>query len=177
MQKLLGKTKRGIKKHLSKFGIHWGYLLLDNRASIHTSTILIGGDNIRIGPCTSIRNNVVIQASKEVTIGSHCQINPFVTIYGGEIKIGDLVMIAPHVMIVSGNHDFRQKNKPMIHAGEIARGPVEIGDDVWIGANSTVGDGVRIGKGAVIGANSFVNKDVPEFAIVGGVPARIIGYR
>ena len=53
----------------------------------------------------------------------------------------------------------------------------KIGHDVWIGCNATILRGVTIGDGAVIGANSLVNKDVPPYAIVGGVPARIIKYR
>ena len=53
----------------------------------------------------------------------------------------------------------------------------EIGNDVWIGVNAVIKRGVKVGNGAVIGANSFVNKDVPDFAIVAGTPARIIKYR
>lgn len=52
-----------------------------------------------------------------------------------------------------------------------------IGHDVWIGAGSIIKQGVTIGNGAVVGANSFVNKDVPSYAIVVGSPARIIKYR
>lgn len=54
---------------------------------------------------------------------------------------------------------------------------VHIGHDVWIGCNATILRGVTVGCGAVIGANALVNKDVPPYAIVGGVPARIIKYR
>ena len=54
---------------------------------------------------------------------------------------------------------------------------VFIEDDVWIPANCTIGKGVRIGKGAIISANSFVNRDVPAYSIVGGVPAKIIKSR
>ena len=52
-----------------------------------------------------------------------------------------------------------------------------IGDDVWIGAHCTITDGVTIGEGAVVGANSVVTRDVPAYAIVAGVPARVIGDR
>ena len=55
--------------------------------------------------------------------------------------------------------------------------PIKIGNDVWIGANAVILDGVNIGDGAIIGAGAVVNKDVPPYAIVGGVPAKIIRYR
>ncbi|EPZ37468.1 transferase hexapeptide repeat containing protein [Anoxybacillus ayderensis] len=54
---------------------------------------------------------------------------------------------------------------------------MSIGNDVWIGANSIVLDGVKIGDGAIVAAGAVVTKDVPDYAIVGGVPARVIRYR
>lgn len=55
--------------------------------------------------------------------------------------------------------------------------PIEIGNDVWIGANVIILDGVKIGNGAILGAGSVVIRDVPDYAIVGGVPAKVIKYR
>lgn len=55
--------------------------------------------------------------------------------------------------------------------------PVEIGDDVWIGTRALVLDGVKVGTGAIVGAGAVVTKNVPPYAIVGGVPARVIRYR
>lgn len=54
---------------------------------------------------------------------------------------------------------------------------ITIEEDVWIGANCTITKGVTIGKGAIVAANSCVNRDVPEYAIVGGVPAKVLKYR
>jgi maltose O-acetyltransferase len=86
-------------------------------------------------------------------------------------------MIAPHCMIAAGDHDFTQLEKPMRFANSITKGPIIIEDNVWIGANVTITDGVRIGKDSVIAANSVVTKDVAPFDIVGGVPAKIIRNR
>ena len=60
---------------------------------------------------------------------------------------------------------------------EISKLDCEIGNDVWIGVNSVIKRGVKVCNGVVIGANSFVNKDVPDFAVVAGTPAKIIKYR
>jgi acetyltransferase-like isoleucine patch superfamily enzyme len=136
-------------------------------------------DKISIGTASQIMNYCIIKTlDKPIVIGCNVQINPFTVIYGHcGVIIGDNVMIAPHCMIVTGNHDYKQTEIPMRFAGYFSRGPIIIEDDVWIGANCTIGDGVRIGKGAVVAANSFVNKDVHSFDIVGGVPAKKIGNR
>lgn len=59
----------------------------------------------------------------------------------------------------------------------VAKGPIVIGDDVWIGYGATILSGVTLGKGCVVGARALVCKDVPPYAVVAGVPARIIKYR
>ena len=87
-------------------------------------------------------------------------------------------MIAPHVVIVTGNHDYIQTDKPMRFAGIVKADNLTINYDVWIGANVTICPGVcEIGKGAVIGAGSVVTKSVPPYAVVAGVPAKVIKYR
>lgn len=134
---------------------------------------------IDIGKFAEVKDYVIIRTdSNPVTIGEYTQINPFTVIYGGSgIYIGKNVMIAPHCMIASGNHDFKQIDKPIRFAGNLSKGPIIIEDNVWIGANSTITDGVKIGKDAVVGANSVVTKDIEPYSIVGGVPARILGFR
>lgn len=148
---------------------------------IADNVVLKNLGNVDIDDTAFIAEGVVIQngPNTNIKIGKYSQINPYCVLYGGDIEIGDCVMIAPHCVIVTGNHNHKQTEKPMRFADDTVKGNNKniIEDDVWIGANSTIGANVHIHTGAVIGANSFVNKDVPPFAIMGGVPAKILGYR
>lgn len=87
------------------------------------------------------------------------------------IKIGNHVDIASQVLIYNSEHDLEKED----FSARLE--PVEIGDYVFIGPRAIILPGVKIGKGAVIGAGAVVTKDVPGFAIVGGVPAKVIGER
>ena len=146
---------------------------------IHPSVIIDKAELVTIGFGAELQEFVIIKTMKnKVKIGKYTQINPFTVIYGGSgVEIGENVMIAPHCMIASGNHDYKQTQHPMRFAGTLSKGPIIIEDNVWIGANVTIADGVKIGKEAVIGSNSLVNRDVEPWSIVGGVPAKKIGNR
>lgn len=87
------------------------------------------------------------------------------------LKIGDHVDIASEAMIYNSEHDLSDPKFAAVNE------PVEIGDYVFIGPRAIILPGVKIGKGAVVGAGAIVTKDVPEFAIAGGVPAKVIGKR
>lgn len=146
---------------------------------VHKAAQLERRELITIGRNAEIKDYVIIRTYENpVTVGEYSQLNPFTVIYGGTgVRIGNNVMIAPHCMIASGNHDYIQTDVPMRFAGNLTKGPIVIEDNVWIGANSTIADGVRIGRDAVVAANSLVNKDVEPYSIVGGVPAKAIGHR
>lgn len=107
-------------------------------------------------------------------------------------KIGKFVCIGPEVICGLGKHPsrnfvsvhpvfFSPNRQAQItfatqsHFEEIV--PIQIGNDVWIGARALVLDGVNIGDGAIVGAGAVVTRDVPPYAIVGGVPAKILRYR
>ena len=93
----------------------------------------------------------------------------------GEIYFGDHVMIGPKTVIWGRDHGM-DTGTPMKHQSH-SKAPIKIGNDVWIAANVTILKGVNIGDGAVIGAGAVVIKDVPDYAIVVGNPARIVKYR
>lgn len=95
----------------------------------------------------------------------------------GPVRIGQHVMMGPEVIVLTRNHRFDRIDVPMWQQGHLDVEPVVIEDDVWIGTRAIILPGVHIGKGAVIGAGAVVTKDVPEYAIVGGNPARVIRLR
>ncbi len=133
---------------------------------------------IEIGRNCRIKDySKIITYSGFVRIGNNCSINPFSVIYGHMgVKIGDNVMIANKVTIVAANHGFTDLTIEMKKQSIVGKGII-IEDDVWIGANVTILDGVKLKKGCIVAAGSVVNKDVEAYAIVGGVPARHIKNR
>ena len=106
-------------------------------------------------------------------IQSGCVLNAFV----GNITIGADCMIAHRCAFMPYQHGFSESHLPMREQPLVSKGDIVIGDGVWIGVNVCVLDGVTIGQGAVVGAGAVVTKDVPPYAIVGGVPARVIRFR
>ena len=104
-----------------------------------------------------------------VHIGAHCILNL--------TKIGNYSSIAPHVQIGGMEHPYKDLSTSTFLTDNSKRLKTEIGNDVWIAAGAIIKTGVKIGNGAVVGANSFVNKDVPPYAIVVGTPAKIYKYR
>lgn len=107
--------------------------------------------------------------------GSHLKSDSFIE-YGGGVIIGDYFHTGRGLTIFTSNHDYDEGDKIPYGDEDILK-PVVIGNWVWCGANVTIVPGVTIGDGAVIGAGAVVTKDVPECAIVGGNPAKVIKYR
>ena len=117
-----------------------------------------------------------VEAGNDVSIGSGAAL----LATESRILLGDKVMLGPNVTIIGGNHNTSVVGKYMYDVREKRPGDdqdVVVEEDVWIGAGATVLKGVRVGRGAVIAAGALVNRDVPPYGIVGGVPARLIGVR
>lgn len=111
-----------------------------------------------------------------IVIGKNSFVGRFSTIVAMEdVLIGENVLIAPFCYITATNHGM-DTAIPMIMQPQTSQ-RVKIDDDVWMGNGVTVLPGVTIGRGAVVGAGSVVTKDVPPYAIVGGVPAKVIKFR
>ena len=112
-----------------------------------------------------------------IDVGKNFAINSGTQIDGrGGISIGENVMIGPYVVIVSSQHQHKQLDLPMTDLNH-KMFPVKIEENVWIGAYAEVKCGVEIGQGVVVGTGAVVVDDVPDFSIVGGIPAKVIGDR
>ncbi len=152
-----------IANHMPRLKIsEWIRFIFLRFAGMHIGRCQIGGP-LSIGP---------IGASKRITIGKGTFINADVR-FGCQatITIGENCLIAPRCYFVTTNHGLQ------FVAGE-GRGnhgqPIVVADEVWIGAGAIILPGVSIGRGAVVAAGAVVTRDVPEYTLVGGVPAKII---
>lgn len=114
--------------------------------------------------------------SAKVSLGDHSGIGINANICG-TCTIGSYVMMGPNVTVITRNHKHSDIHTPMMFQGFEEEKPVVIGDDVWIGERVMIMPGVHIGKGSIIAAGAVVTRDVPEYAIVGGVPAKVIKMR
>lgn len=157
--------------------------------SIHPTTRLGAGSVIRIFPsgdshwikigahCWIEENVRIMTYGGNIEIGHHSSVNDFTVIRGGGgIKIGNNVRIGPHCVLSGISHRFDRTDIPISEQGPV-RKPIIIEDDVWIGANSTVIDGVTVTTGVVVGAGSVVTRTIPPYTIVAGNPARVIRHR
>lgn len=133
------------------------------------------GKNTVIENNVFIHENVLIRSLKTVVIGEGTTINKNTCILDN-VVIGKHCSIAPNCVIVGSNHNFKDASQLIKKQGTSSVG-ITIEDDVWIGANVTILDGVKIEKGSVIAAGAVVNKNVPEYSVYGGVPAKCIGKR
>lgn len=126
------------------------------------------------GKKVNIEKNAVF--SGKVSLGNFSGIGINAKIYG-ECIIGDYVMMGTDCTIITRNHRHHRTDIPMMKQGFEETEPVVIEDDVWIGDRVVICPGVHIGKGSIIAAGAVVTRNVPEYSIVGGVPAKVIKYR
>jgi acetyltransferase-like isoleucine patch superfamily enzyme len=139
-----------------------GGVYLDRNVHIYRWSVIELGEgegSLSIGPNTHIQ--------------SGCILNLFV----GSIVIGANCMIAARCAFMPYQHSFADVHRPMREQPLTSRGDIVIEDDVWLGLHVCVMDDVTIGRGAIVGTGAVVTKDIPPYAIAGGVPARVIRFR
>lgn len=159
--------KRWLRKRDCKFGSigHLGresVLILEKGVSI--GSIEAGFKSLEIGAMTYVRSGSELMNVS--CIGRFCSV-------GNAVVIGQEKAVHPLDWVSS--HPFQYTDTAWCYQFECA--PTEIGHDVWIGREAMIMEGVRIGTGAVVAARSVVTRDVPPYAIVAGIPARIVKYR
>lgn len=136
------------------------------------------GENFSIGRNSIIEcTGVIRELGEKLTIGKNVGIaaNAFISMRG-PVTIGDDTIFGPNVAIHAENHNFNDAKVPIRLQGATRKG-VTIGSDCWIGSNVKILDGVTIGNGCIIAAGAVVNKDIPDYSIAGGVPAKVIKKR
>lgn len=114
--------------------------------------------------------------SAKVSLGDYSGIGINAHI-SGTCTIGSHVMMGPNVTIITRNHKHDDLTQPMMFQGFEEERPVVIGNDVWIGERVMIMPGVHIGNGCILAAGAVVTHDVPDYAVVAGVPAKIIKMR
>jgi len=132
----------------------------------------------KCGKCANIENGAYFGNGKDIEIGDYAGFGTNFKTHNRILKIGNEVMMGEDVLFLGGIHNFENINIPMSKQGEKGKTPLEIGNDVWFGARVIVLPGCqKIGNGVIIGAGAVVTKDIPDFAVVGGNPAKIIKFR
>ncbi len=148
--------------------------VLDAKGSSN-SGIVIGDDTI-------ISRGVVLSCKNgDINIGKHCTvgINSLVhAMQGSDVRIGNDVLIGAFCYFIgSGPYGSDQLDTPFKEQGMFPQGGVAVADNVWFGSHVQVLDGVSIGSGSIIGASTLVNKQVEDYAVVAGVPMKVLKSR
>ena len=162
---------------------------IGNSSIIRKGCFLKGGRYIEIGVHTYIGRNCVLTCWDEysgecffpsIKIGNDCSIGEYSHITSiHSITIGNGVLTGRRITITDNSHGRSSIEELNIQPAQrqlYSKGPVVIEDNVWIGDKVSIMPNVHIGKGAIIAANSVVTKDVSDYSIVAGVPAKVVKY-
>ena len=176
-QLYLGKSVQFFNASNIEFG-KWVQLEDHVRVSGLSKDKVVFGNNVRIGAYSQ-----VIAATSFNNIGAHIRIGNNVGIGefaylggGGGLEIGDDCIIGQYFSCHPENHLFGDTEE-LIRMQGVTRKGIKIGNNCWIGAKVTVLDGVKIGAHCVIAAGAVVTKDMPDYTVIGGVPAKVIKQR
>jgi acetyltransferase-like isoleucine patch superfamily enzyme len=159
----------------------------NHHAAISDELVLAGNPNpyewIAIGPGTEIQRHCSIWIGEDESKEPKLSLGEWVFLGQGthlsvmrSMKIGNHCLIGAYSYLLTNNHRFDDRNIPIRHQGYVEK-PLIIGDDVWIGAHCVIMPGIVIGRGAIIGAGSVLTKDVGEYEIWAGNPAKKIRDR
>jgi acetyltransferase-like isoleucine patch superfamily enzyme len=172
---------RGVRVRQPQFIRAQGRLLIEDFAELHGLSTggLVFGDQVSIGTGALIRPSGYysrdigdgLELGDRSSIGPHCFLGCW-----GRISIGSDVMLAPGVRIFGDTHLMEETDRSIKSQG-VRREPVSIGNDCWIASGVTIVGGVTIGNGVIVGAGSVVTRDLPDYVVAAGNPARIVRQR
>jgi acetyltransferase-like isoleucine patch superfamily enzyme len=161
------KPERLLRRVLARPGAD-GFATLRRAYGLEADAIL--GQCGSVGHSVRLRMPVVVYEPSSLEIGDQVDIGEFCVLRAsGGLRIGNRVLIAAHAVLTTRGHP-----ESLPRWGRTVDAPIEVEDDVWIGAGAIVLPGVRVGYGAIVAAGAVVTADVPPMTIVGGVPAREI---
>lgn len=165
IKEILGKIRAKMFYVDAKHGVYIGkHCNLKGRSNIKLEEFVI------IRPYTQIWSGGAIRIGKGSEIGERCRISIM-----NSLEIGEKVLLSPNVYITDCDHEYRNANIPVIDQGVVQKGQkVSIGKGSYIGINTVIVGNVKIGKHCVIGANSVVTKDMHDYSVAVGCPARVI---
>lgn len=159
-----------VAKNLPSSSSPGGKLFQAIRVYLARRLLKASGEGLRVA------RNANFGSGLRVSVGHNCGLAEGLYILG-DVEVGDDLMLGPDVVMISYNHNYSDAKIPMRTQGVSASRPIVIGNDVWIGMRAMIMPGVHVGSHSIIGAGSIVTRNVPEWAIVGGNPAKIIKYR
>jgi maltose O-acetyltransferase len=137
---------------------------------------LVEGIIKQCGQQIVVKDNCYFGNGDRLIVGDRSQLGQNSRL-GGSVTLGDDVVMGPDVIMMSTSHEFTDSELPINRQGSRAEQPIFIADDVWIGTRVIILPGVNIGRGSVVGAGSVVTKSFPEYSIIAGNPAKLIGSR
>jgi acetyltransferase-like isoleucine patch superfamily enzyme len=130
------------------------------------------GDRVFVG-----RNTILSCKNGDIVLDDDANIGFNVEIFSASrVRVGKKVLVAAYTYLVGGDHLYDRTDIPVLDQGRTARG-IEVGDHAWLGAHVVVTDGSRVGRDAIVGAGAVVVGEVPDFAIVTGIPAKVVRNR
>lgn len=161
-----------------KYGFRGRGIKFGKNISIHNSHFISIGNNVFLDDNTELYvRQSITGITPSLEIGNHVRFGKFNRIgCDNKIIIEDDVIFAPNVHISDRNHGYENINMPINMQPITTKGPIVIGAGTWLGFGCQIMSGVKIGKHCVIAAGAIVVKDVPDFSVVGGNPAKILRY-
>ncbi|MEY8532235.1 acyltransferase [Blautia pseudococcoides] len=170
------KIKDSVKVTLGRirvriFGVSAGSgVYIGKHCSLKGKQRITLDDSVIIRPYVQIWSGGAVRIGEGSEVGERCRIS-----IANSLKIGKKVLLSPNVYITDCDHEYRNVVVPVIDQGIVQKGQkVSIGDGSYIGINAVIVGNVEIGKHCVIGANSVVTKDVPDYSVAVGSPAKVI---